>query len=91
MSHKGPLPTSHPKHNGSPCNLRIEWENGEIINETLNTIASDEPVSCAVYAKENRFLDEPGWKRLKSLTKKEKKILRLQNQAKLRSYTTSPK
>ena len=37
------------------------------------------------------MLDKPGWKRFKSLAKREKKLLRLQNQEKNRSCRTSPK
>ena len=50
-SHEGPLPTSHPNLNGSTWNLRIEWENGEITNNSLNVIAADGSVSCAIYDK----------------------------------------
>ena len=39
----------------------------------------------------NSLLDKPRSKRFKSLTKNEKKLLRLQNQATLRSYKTSQK
>ena len=90
-AHEGPLPRSHPNYNGSPYNLTIEWENGEIINEPLNIIAADDPVSCAIYGRDNKLLDQAGWKRFKPLAKREKKLLRLQNQAKLRSYRTAPK
>ena len=89
--HEGPLPKSHPNYNGSPYNLRIEWENGEITNEPLNIIAADDPVSCAIYGRDNDLLDKPSWKRFKSLAKREKKLLRALNQAKLRSYRTTPR
>ena len=59
-AHEGPLATSHPNYNGSSYNLRIEWENGEITNEPLNIIAADDPVSCAIYARDNNLLDKPG-------------------------------
>ena len=91
IAHEGPLPRSHQNYNGSPYNLTIEWENGEITNEPLNVIAADDPVSCAIHSRDNKLLDQPGWKRFKSLAKREKKLLRLQNQAKLRSYRTTPK
>ena len=57
----------------------------------MSIIEADDPVSCAIYDKEKNLLDEPSWVRFKSLAKREKKLLRLQNQAKLRSYKTSPK
>jgi hypothetical protein len=46
-------------------------------------------VSCVIYARENALLDLPGWKRFKSITKQEKKYIRMVNQAKLRSYSSA--
>ena len=89
VGHEGPLAKGHPDYNGSTYNVQIEWENGEITSEPLNVIASDDPVTCAVYARENSILDLPGWKRFKSIAKREKKFLRMVNQAKLRSYSTA--
>ena len=43
------------------------------------------------YARDNNLLNEPGWTRFKRLAKREKKLLRLTNQAKLRSCRTLPK
>jgi hypothetical protein len=51
---------------GSKITLLIEWENGEITKEPLSIIAVDDPVTCAIYARENGLLDQPGWKRFKS-------------------------
>ena len=44
-----------------------------------------------MYAKKNNLLDEPGWKRFRRITKREDQIERLVQQAKLRSFRTSPK
>jgi hypothetical protein len=41
---------------GSKITLLIEWENGEITKEPLSIIAADDPVTCAIYAKENGLL-----------------------------------
>ena len=49
-------------------------------------IAADDPVSCAIDGRDQNLPDQPEWERFKSLAKKEKKLLRLQNQVKLRSY-----
>jgi hypothetical protein len=54
-------------------------------------IAADDPVSCAIYARENNLLDQPGWKRFKHIAKREKKFTQTVNQAKLRSYNTAPR
>ena len=72
-------------------NLTIEWENGETTNEPLQAIAKDDPVTCAIYAKENGLLDLPGWKQFKSIARREKKFTRMVNQAKLRSFNNAPK
>lgn len=57
----------------------------------MSIIAADDPVSLVTYTRENSLLDKPGSKRFKYLAKIEKKLLRLQNQVKLRSCRTSPK
>ena len=54
-AHDGALVRSHPNYNGSPCNLRIEWENGEVTNEPLNTNA-DDPASCTIYGRDHDLL-----------------------------------
>ena len=54
-------------------------------------VGKDDPVTCAIYAREHEILDDPGWKQFKGIAKREQKMLRLVNQAKLRSYRTTPK
>jgi Reverse transcriptase (RNA-dependent DNA polymerase) len=90
-SHQGPLKPNHPDYKGSTYNVMIEWETGEITSEPLQLIAADDPVTCAIYARDNDLLNLPGWKRFKSLAKRQKKFTRAVNQAKLRSYNTSPR
>ena len=34
----------------------IEWETGEITFEPLSVIAADDPITCAAYAKEKKFI-----------------------------------
>ena len=68
-----------------------EWENGEITSEPLNIIAADDPVTCAIYVDENDLLELPGCKRFRSIAKKRKKMIRMANQAKLRSFRTTLK
>jgi hypothetical protein len=41
---------------GSIFNVHVEWENGEITNKI-----ADDPVTYAIYAKDNNLLDVPGW------------------------------
>ena len=51
----------------------------------------DDPVACTIYAKNNNLLEVDGWKQFKHIAKREEKLQRMVNQAKLRSYNTSPK
>jgi hypothetical protein len=68
-AHEGPLPRTHPKYNGSKFNVMVEWENGEITTEPLTVIAADDPVSCAIYARDKNLLEAEGWKRFKGIAK----------------------
>ena len=69
--HQGPLKKGDPGYNGSKFNVLVEWETGESMYEPLDVIAADDPVTCAIYAKEKGLLDEPGWRRFKSIAKRE--------------------
>jgi hypothetical protein len=71
--------------------VQVEWENGAVTFEPLSLMAADDPVSCAIYAKQHGLLDTPGWKQFKKLTKREKVQLRAAKQAKLRSFNTAPR
>ena len=76
---------------GSSYNVRIDWESGEQTYEPLDVMAKDDPVTCTIYGRNKNLLDEPGWKRFKTIAKREKKMLRQINQAKLRSYRCAPR
>jgi hypothetical protein len=91
VGHQGPLLWHDKDYNGSRFNLLVEWENGEITTEPLLVIAANNPVTCAVYAREHDLLDVKGWRRFRNLAKCEKHFLRLVKQAKMKSYHQSPK
>ena len=91
ISHQGPLKPGHHDYKGSTYNVMVEWENGEVTAEPLQVIAADDPVTCAIYAKDNNLLNTPGWKHFKPLARHQKKFTRLINQAKLRSFNTAPR
>jgi len=59
----------------------VRWSTKEETWEPLDTIAVDDPVTCAKHAKENDLLELPGWKRLKRLAAREKKFIRMLRQA----------
>jgi hypothetical protein len=69
----------------------VEWENGETTMEPLSVIAADDPVTCAIYAKEHDLLDTEGWKCFRNTARREKHFLWLVKQAKLHSYHNAPK
>jgi hypothetical protein len=91
VGHQGPLLWHDKGYNGSRFNVLVKWENGEITTEPLSVIAADDPVTCAVYAREHDLLDVEGWKCFRNLAKCEKHFLRLIKQAKMKSYHQSPK
>jgi hypothetical protein len=89
--HEGPLTKNHPMWKGSIYNVRVGLENGEITDEPMATIAADDPVTCAIYAKDNNLLDVPSWKRLKSIARCQQHMFCMANQAQLRSFRLAPK
>ena len=91
ISHQGPLKNTDPLYKGSKFNVLIEWENGETTLKPLSIIAVDDPVTCAIYAKENNLLEKDRRCRFKGIAKRHKKFVRLVNQAKIRSYKYAPR
>jgi hypothetical protein len=91
VGHQGPLLHSDPDYKGSKFNVMVEWENGETTTDPLSVIATDDLVTCAIYAKEHDLLDTEGWKCFRNMAKREKHFLRPVKQAKKRSYCNAPK
>ena len=91
MGHQGPLKKGDDGYNGSSYNVQVEWENGEITFEPLAIIAADDPVSCAIYARDHGLLDTPGWKQFNRIANRPQKLLRMANQAKLHNHRLRPK
>jgi hypothetical protein len=90
-THEGPLNRTHPNYKGSKYNVMVEWENGEITAEPFSVVAADDPITCAIYARDRNLLEIEGWRRFKGIAKRQKKFFRMANQAKLRSFRTAPK
>ena len=59
--------------------------------EPLTMIAADDPMTCAIYAREKGLLDEPDWKRFKGIAKRDKKMPRQVNQENVQSFGSTPK
>ena len=89
-NHKGPLKQHDPEYKGSSWNVFVEWENGETTWEPLSLISKSDPVTCAIYARDNDLLNLPGWTRFKQLARRQKRLIRMANQAKLKSFRNRP-
>ena len=89
QAHQGPLTSSDENYLGCRWNVLVAWETGEITWEPLKSVEHDK-VLCGLYARKNNLLDQPGWAKFKRYAKREKKLLRMVNQAKLHSFRTAP-
>ena len=90
LQHHGPLSTTDPRYKGSSYNVLLAWESGEITWEPFNQVATDDPVTCALYAKEHNLLELGDWRRFKPIAKRQKTLIRIAKQAKLKSFRTAP-
>jgi hypothetical protein len=76
--HKVPIRKGHPDHKCSSFNVLVKWEDGSQSYEPLDEMAADDPITLALYARANNFLDTPGWKRFRhiatAITKERSKI-----------------
>jgi hypothetical protein len=90
LAHEGPLTKDSNSYKGSIYNVKVAWEDGSETYEPLHTIATDDPVTCAIYARDNNLLDLPGWKQFKSIARREQKLQRMVNQTKRHSLRTAP-
>ena len=69
IGHQGPLKPTDPNWKGCKYNVLVDWETGEKTYEPLSVLAADDPVTCAMYAKENDLLHIDGRKRFRNLAK----------------------
>jgi hypothetical protein len=61
------------------------------MSEPLNIFGKDDPVTCAVYAREHGLLEEEGWKRFKEIAKLEKMMLCMVNQSHIKATCNAPR
>jgi hypothetical protein len=90
IAQQGPLKPRDKDYKGSSYNVLVEFESGETAHHPFDTMVTDDPKLCVVYAKENNLLSTPGWKQFKRITKNAKKMLRMANQSKLRQERHCP-
>ena len=89
QAHQGPLNSTNPDYKGSRWNVLVAWETGEVTWEPLHAV-QHEKVVCAIYAREHDLLELPGWKQFRTHARRQKKLLRMANQAKLQSFHNTP-
>jgi hypothetical protein len=75
IGHQGPLSTEHVDYNGSAWNIQVRWLDKSVTTEPLSVFAKDNPVVCALYAKQHDLLENPGWKRFKKIAKRHQKMI----------------
>ena len=75
----------------SDCNVDILWETGSITTESVEDLANEFKVDLALYGKENNLLNKQCWKQFKHTADREKHLIRLVNQARLRSLRVAVK
>jgi hypothetical protein len=61
------------------------------MSEPLNIFGKDDPVTCTVYAREHQLLEEEGWKQFKGIAKREKKMLCMVNQSRIKATRNAPR
>jgi hypothetical protein len=59
--HVCPIKKGKKDHKGYSYNVLVKWEDGSQTFEALDTLAADDPITLAIYARENNLLDTPGW------------------------------
>jgi hypothetical protein len=89
VGHNPKVLKSDPNYKNDDFNLLIEWETGEKTWEPLKVIMQDDPYLVALYARDNDLLGRKRFSRLRRLVKNEKKLTRMINQSKLRSFRTA--
>ena len=88
--HEGPISPSSKRYKGSSYNVLVHWEDGSETFEPLSVMAKEDPLTCALYAKDHDLLDTPGWKSLKRIASREVKFSRMVKQAQLNQARHGP-
>ena len=70
LAHQGPLKKSDKDYKGSLYNVKILWDDGSETYEPLEMVIKDDPVTLAAYARKHKLLDQPVWKKLKTLARR---------------------
>ena len=60
--------------------------NREIATEPLGVISDNDPASCEIYVNQQNLIDTSGWKNLRHISNIQKKLFRMVNQTRLKSF-----
>ena len=91
IGHQGPLKPTDANWRGCKYNVLVDWESGDKTYEPLSVLAVDDPVTCAMYAKENDLLHIDGWKRFRNNAKRDKTLTRAVMQSRIRQARRAKK
>ena len=70
------------KYKGSSYNVLVDWDDKTQTWEPLDTMAEQDPVTLARYAHDNGLLNEPGWKFLRHIDKRQRFLIAIINSVK---------
>jgi hypothetical protein len=70
--------------------MNVGWSSGERTWVDLTPLFNDDPVSVSLYAMKNDLLQVDGFRRCRKYTKNTKKLARMINQARLKSFRNKP-
>ena len=84
IGHQRPLKPTDSNWKGCKYNVLVDWEIGEKTYEPLSVLAADDPVTCAMYAKENDLLHIDGGKKFRNLAKRDKTLTKVVMQSRIR-------
>ena len=65
------------KTENKQVHVKIQWDNGDVTWEPLNSLRKDDPVTLAKYAHEKGITNERGWKWSHKINKRPKKLLQM--------------
>ena len=65
------------KTENNQVQVKIQWDNGDVTWEPLNSLRKDDPVTLAKYAHKKGITNKRGWKWSRKINKRPKKLLRM--------------
>jgi len=81
----------HRKNKKGKYEILVLWTTGEQTWEALAWIGEQDPITVALYGKENNLLGKTGWKRFRRMVNQEKKFIRMLTQINKAKSSNEPK